>query len=319
MPILNNNWKTDNYKFVGKAFDFQYANLLNELLAVCGKANSKFIDYEITGTGGFGELQPYDGSNLNNVVERRGFKTIIRPEEFTGSAQIGMFQAEADRSGECAKTGKKLGYSAAMTVYNHMLRVLGGAFDATKTGGDGKAFAATDHPVASKSSTGRTYVADPEAGTYSNLTTYTLTVANMGKVETMARKMVTPDGLPLACNLDTLLVSPDLEPEAKKIFGENSRADLMPKKDPSGDTNAANPVYGKKYIVIGGGADGFAPKQWAYCDSTLMKEVFKLVYGHEPSVFETAIDNPLIQLFTAYVRFGIGWGDARQIIFSNPA
>ena len=29
-------------------------------------------------------------------------------------------------------------------------------------------------------------------------------------------------------------------------------------------------------------------------------------------------DNPLIDLYTAYADFGVGWGDARQIIFGDP-
>ena len=32
----------------------------------------------------------------------------------------------------------------------------------------------------------------------------------------------------------------------------------------------------------------------------------------------TELDNPLIDLYTAYVDFDTGWGDARPIIFSNP-
>ena len=32
MPdIFGGNWKSDNYKFVGKAFDFAYADRLNKL------------------------------------------------------------------------------------------------------------------------------------------------------------------------------------------------------------------------------------------------------------------------------------------------
>ena len=71
-------------------------------------------------------------------------------------------------------------------------------------------------------------------------------------------------------------------------------------------------------IVIGGGKDGFSKKQWAVCDRTLMKELVKIVYGTKPTVMENELDNPLIQQFTAYADFGMGWGDSRQIIFSNP-
>ena len=35
--MSNTAWKTDNYKFVGKAFDYAYANRLNKLLAILGE------------------------------------------------------------------------------------------------------------------------------------------------------------------------------------------------------------------------------------------------------------------------------------------
>ena len=36
-------------------------------------------------------------------------------------------------------------------------------------------------------------------------------------------------------------------------------------------------------------------------------------------LMQTALDNPLKDLYTGYVDFGCGWGDGRQIVFSNPA
>ena len=36
-------------------------------------------------------------------------------------------------------------------------------------------------------------------------------------------------------------------------------------------------------------------------------------------VLQSQLDNPLIDMYTAYVDFACGWGDARQIIFGNPS
>ena len=36
------------------------------------------------------------------------------------------------------------------------------------------------------------------------------------------------------------------------------------------------------------------------------------------TVLQSPQDNPLIDLYTAYADFGVGWGDARQIIFGDP-
>ena len=108
MPNNFGNWKTDNYKFVGKAFDFAYADRLNKLSPVVGEVNAKSIDYELTGSGGYGEAPLYDGSNLNTGSLRRGFKTIITPEEFSLSIPVGYKEAKVDKMGETKKVGTKL-------------------------------------------------------------------------------------------------------------------------------------------------------------------------------------------------------------------
>lgn len=40
---MDQAWKTDLYKFVGKSFDFAYANRLNKLLAIMGEENSNSV------------------------------------------------------------------------------------------------------------------------------------------------------------------------------------------------------------------------------------------------------------------------------------
>ena len=193
-----------------------------------------------------------------------------------------------------------------------MLRALSGAFDESKVGGDGVCWANAAHPVASKGSNGRNFVVDEDAGTYSNLVTTALSVSAITDVQSKANRLVTPDGLPFLCELDTLLVSPELEATAKKICGEDARL------DPESANHGANPVHGMKYIVVGGGNDGFTGKQWAVCDRRLMKELFVLAFNTRPEVMESELDNPLKQMFTGYADFAVGWGDARQIFFSIP-
>ena len=306
------DWKTDNYKFVGKSFDYHYADRLNKLSPILGTVVANSIDYEITGTGGYGELQSYNGKDLNEGKQKRGFKTIVTPNEFQLSIPLGYKECKIDKQGECKKVGKRLGDSAAMTVQLHVLRAIGGAFDESKVGGDGVSWANAAHPVASKASSGRSYVVDEEAGTFSNLMAKALSVAAITDAQAMANRFVTPDGLPFMCDFDTLLVSPELEATAKKICGEDARL------DPESPNHGANPVHGMRYIVIGGGADGFSAKQWAVCDRRIMKDVFNLVYNTKPMVLQSEQDNPLIDLYTAYTDFGVGWGDARPIIFSDP-
>ena len=309
-------WKTDNYKFVGKAFDFTYAEHINKLLSIMSEASAKSATYDLTGAGGYGELREYDGSNLNETGIQRGFNNVLRMKEFSLSVPVRYFEAQTDKFGETRKVGTKLGRSAAMSVYMHAMRMFAHAFDADYQGGDGKPWAASDHPVASKGSSGRTFVADPDAGTYSNLGTNALSVSAITAAQAAANRFVTPDGLPFLCEMDTLLVSPELEETAKKICG--TTAALQPKLNPADNTNAANPVYGMQYIVIGGGNDGFKSGQWAVCDRRLMKDMVTLAYLTRPTVLQNELDNPLIDMYTAYAAFDLGWGDGRMIFFNNP-
>lgn len=129
MPANFGNWKTDNYKFVGKAFDFAYADRLNKLSPIVGEVNAKSIDYELTGSGGYGEMAEYDGSNLNTGSMKRGFKTVITPVEYTLSIPVGYKAAKIDKMGETKKVGSKLGDSAALTVYLHLLRMFANAWN----------------------------------------------------------------------------------------------------------------------------------------------------------------------------------------------
>lgn len=312
MPKFS-DWKTDNYKFVGKAFDYAYANYLNKLSPIIGEVNARSVDYEMTGSGGYGEAPRYDGYNLNEGSLHRGFKTIIRPEEYSLSIPVGYKEAKIDKMGETAKVGKKLGQSMATTVYLHVLRMFAHAWNPAYIGGDNVSWASASHPVASLGSNGRTFIPDPDAGTFSNVTTDAFSIAAITAAQTRANHFVTPDGLPFACDFDTVLISPDLEDKAKRFFGEGSK--ILAGNSQETDHN---PVAGMKYLVMGGGNDGFGARQWAVCDRQLMKELVKIIYNTRPMIMQSPQDNPLKDLYTGYVDFGAGWGDARMIIFGNP-
>ena len=143
------------------------------------------------------------------------------------------------------------------------------------------------------------FVPDEDAGTYSNISTDAFSVSAITAAQARANRFLTPDGMPFLCDFDTVLIAPELEEKAKKMFGENAR--LTPTADPESDLNAANPVYGMRYLVMGGGADGFTAKQWAVCDRRLMKELVNIVYNTRPVVMQAPQDNPLKDLYTGYV------------------
>lgn len=319
MPLSNVNvsWKNDLYPLIDKTFDYEYNNKINKLREIVSEDTINSVDYRMEGLGGYGEYSAYDGTNLSAGNQKRGFITIITPAEFNKAIDVSYKFGKIDKQGEAKKVGTRLGYAGAMTVYLHVLRMFGRAFNPAYLGGDGKPWAAADHPVASKGDSNGVSVADPDAGTFSNLITEKLSVQAITKAQTTANRFVTPDGLPFMCDFDTLLVSPELEPRAIEICGKDGK--LVPDKMPDSAENNANPVAGMRYIVIGGGNDGFTEKQWAVCDRTLLKEVAKIVYITKPTVMRAELDNPLIARSVGYCDFATGQSEARPIIFSNPA
>lgn len=311
MPGINENWKADLYPFVGKAFDYEYANYMNKLSALFSEISTNSVDYELTGSGGYGEVPEYDGENLNWGSLARGFKTVITPKEHNLTAAIGYKQAKIDKMGECNKVGSKLARSLAETAYLKILRLFSNAWNPNYVGGDGKSWAATDHPVASMGSEGRKFIADPDAGTFSNSFSDALSVGAITDAQSRATKLITPDGLPFLCEYDLVLCSADLEATCKRMFGENAK--LLP----GSQNNDANPVQDMQYMVLERGLDGFHGNQWAICDKRLMKELVALVYITKPMVMESKSENPLKKAFAAYMDVGAGWGDSRQIQFFN--
>ncbi|MBQ3096120.1 MAG: hypothetical protein IJC53_06790 [Clostridia bacterium] len=308
------DWKTDNYSFVGKAFDYAYDQRMKKMRTIVSESDTNSASYILEGLGGYGEYLPYDGTDLNISRQRRGFATVISPEQFNMTVDIHRKQAKNDLLGETRKVGQRLGYGGAMSVYMKIIRTLGGAFDGM-VGGDGKTWAATDHPVASKGGADATYEVDTEAGTFSNLHTKSFSVEAITEAQSMANRFVTPDGLPFLCNMDLCLISPELEGKAKQFFGEHAK--LTPERLPGGALNDANPVADMSYMVIGGGDAGFTGEQWAVCDRTLLKEIFCVVYNNRPEVLQAELDNPLIDRYVGYIDYAVGWGDARPIVFSN--
>ena len=290
-------WANDMYPLVKKRFDDRYASRMNLIANVAGIVKQDELTYELAGLGGYGELPVYDGKNLTAADGAKAFITTDTPVERALSLPVSYKRAKIDIVGEAEKTGTRLADSAYMTVLSEFYRVFGNAF--TTVGADGVAWASAVHPVNTD-----------KGATFSNLVKTELSVEAITAAQAQAASFVTADGLPFVANFDLLLVSPELEATARTICGEDAL--LTP----------ANGIGGHgqmKYMVCGGGSLGLSGKQWAIADSMLLPEVLKLVYITEPNVVVSPRDNPLVTDYIAYVDFAFGFGDARPIVFSNPA
>ena len=70
-------------------------------------------------------------------------------------------------------------------------------------------------------------------------------------------------------------------------------------------------------MVVGAGDVGFTDYKWAIADSSLLSEVFKLVYVTKPTVLISQNEDPLLCDYVAYVDFAFGHADGRPIVFST--
>lgn len=290
-------WANDMYPLIKKRFDERYSSRMNAISQIAGIVTGADATYELRGLGGYGELPVYEGGELSYGDDSKAYLTTVTPVERALAIPVSYKRAKLDIVGEADKTGVRLADSAYMTVLNEFYRVFGNAF--TTTGADGVPFASRSHPVAKGN-----------GETFSNLLDLELSVSAVAEAQRHAAEFVTADGLPFAANLDLLLVSPELEPVAREICGEDSLV------TPFGTVGGT--PYGMKYMVIGGGGEGFSGSQWAIADSMLLPEVLKLVYITEPTVVVSPRDNPLMTDYIAYVDFAFGFGDARPILFSDP-
>lgn len=292
-------WSSDMYPLVKKRFDDRYASRMNLIGNICGVVKQNELTYELTGLGGYGELPVYSGGELSYADGSKSFLTTVTPTERALAIPVSYKKAKIDIVGEADKTGTRLADSAYMTVLGEFYRMFGNAF--TTKGADGVAWASASHPVNTSE----------ESETFSNLVTTELSVAAICATQAAAAQFVTADGLPFVSNFDLLLVSPELEGTAREICGEDAL--LTPAGGVGGN------AYGMKYMVTGGGGLGFNGKKWALADSMLLPEVLKLVYITEPTVVISPRENPLVADYISYVDFSFGFGDARPIIFADPA
>lgn len=321
MPNIPNFWKTDLLPFIGKSFESTLNNKkkVSAIMNLFGEVTTKSSTYELRGMGDFPTLPKYTGE-LNKINPKRGFVTIARPEEVLGSYEIHYKQWLNDMSGEPKKAGKQLGEAAFTTIFMTLLNLFENAFNPAYKVGDGKAWAAADHYVASKGTKAgsREYDPDLDAGTYSNLITDELSTKAIDKARLLGAKYVTPSGNPYFGEYNLLLVSPENEAQARKLLGVTSQ--YRPAKDPDSAENAASSITDMKgYVVVGGGAAGLQGKQWAIADSSRLADTSLIVYNSKPEVSEGTTATKYSKLFVAYADYDIIVAEPKAIIFSNPA
>jgi len=295
-----NNWRDNVLPVVTKWFDDHLEKRVGLIAQVIGVEHTSNYQNQESSIGGFGEMQKYDGNEIKEMRQYKGFKTTYITEEYAGKRSITFKMAKVDLSGEAKKIGRRMAETAHMTMLMTFYRLFANGFNNSYTGADGKALFASDHPIHGESASG---------DTYSNLGTTVFGIAGITATQTLMRRFVTYDGFPMAAKIDLCLIAPELETLAKQIFG--GAAKMLPQTN----YNDNNPVYDMKYIVI----DGFTAKQWACGDAFLIKEYIKMFVTTDPMVVEQKSSNPFIAEYIGYMDFVMGWSETKMIYGHNPA
>lgn len=295
-------WSEDMYPLVKKAFDDRYGSRMSAIGRAAGIVVQSELSYDVPGLGGYGELAKYN-STLERATSEKIFKKTVVPTERALAIPVKYKDANSDPVLAASRTGIRLADSAFMTVLNEFYRVFGDAYTKADCP-DGKPWASAEHKISTEGS----------SGTYSNVISSELSVSAISEAILAASAFTTADGLPFMGNFDLLFVSPELEETARTICGTSNA--VSPLSHPETGIGA-NPAYGMNYMVAGAGELGLSGKKWAVADSSLLTEIFKLVYVTEPTVLISPTENPLLTDFVAYVDFAFGFADARPIIFST--
>lgn len=292
-------WQDDVYPLVTKWFDDRLDKRKGIIKQVIGYQSTDRIDVQEQGNGGYGLVPKYDGTNIPELNQKRGFKTVYTPEEYAAKASIDYKYAKVDLSGEAKKAGRRMADSLYMTQLRMFYNLFANGFNSNFVGADGKPLFAIDHPI--NNETG--------APTFSNKGNLPFSISAITKTQTEAQRFKTFDNLDFDCEYNLCLIAPELEPKAKEFFGEDAK--LIPESA----ENGANPVKDMNYVVI----KGFSAKQWAVGDKMLMQEYMKMVEITAPMVIRNKPDNPLKTEFVGYMDATMGWSDNRQVYGHDPA
>ena len=292
-------WSNDMYPLVKKSFDERYNSRINIIGSVAGIVKQDALEYSAQNIGGYGELRKYTDNTLSYADTTGTFETKIKPDEHALALPVSYKNIKNNYVEEAKRIGIRLADSAYMTVLNAFYKF----FSSARTEGcyDGTAVANSNHLVR-KGGTDK----------FSNILSEALSVSAICNAQEQANSFVTADGLSFISNFDMLFVSPALEETARNICGADAR--VCPQTNPETGLGG-NPAYGMKYMVIGGASNKLGDTEWAIADSTLLREVFKLVYITEPTVLVSPRENPLVCDYIAYVDFAFGISDVRPIIF----
>lgn len=234
--------------------------------------------------------------NPSSVGWDRGYKTNITPGEFIVELPIRRKFLEDNLYPQIMNPTVMLGDSFTLLTETDAASVFNNAFSSSFKGGDGVALCSASHQNGPDVS-----------GTQSNTNTLALTAANAETVRLAMQAFTDDKGGLLGVNPDTIIVPPQLDKEAHRLFGSPD--------DPDTANRATNPRY-QAYNILRW--DYLTDtNNWFMVDSTRMK--MNLLWDDRiPLDIHLKVGDTSIQAtWIARARYGYGWTDWSWIYGNN--
>ena len=257
-------------------------------------------DYKVSGMGGIGDMQDFDGSITYDAPSQLYDTTFEFPEKALGM-KVEKKLADDDQFGIMDQRPKGLAISKARTREKKAVAVFSESFTATnpagQTGGDGVSLCNASHPYSPDDST-----------TWSNAGSTALSATSVEATRRIGMTSIYTDRGELAdVNYDTLLVPVALEETAWEIINSKGKVDTA--------NNNRNFHFGRYKLAVWFRLTD--SNDWFFMDSALCKMYFYWL-DRINGEFEYDKDfDTKVAKWSVYDRNSCGYADARCIYGHN--
>lgn len=221
--------------------------------------NTELAQEKVTGIGGLGLMQPWDGTVHYDSPEALWTKYYI-PQKYSIGIQIERELWDDAQHTEIKDRVQRATLSVFRTRQLHATSIFNNAFNPNFPGPDGAPLCG-DHPLSPTNST-----------TQSNAGNLPFTIDNIEETRVRMREFTDDRGNRLLLNPDTLIVPPRLEMQAQEFLQSTGRADTA--------DNADNVRKGAYKIVTLDFLDD--SNTWFMVDSGEMKRLLKWFERRKP-------------------------------------
>lgn len=289
--------------------DYAQRSLKNVLYNV---KSSKHYSESITGMTGIGDMVATDGPVPYDEFEEGFAKTFIhqvfkkgieiKRETMDDALLLNMENQAGQLMDAANRTKEKFVHAPFWYATSPTFTLAGKTFQ--NVGADGLTLGHDSHPSHSG-----------KGVTQSNLTTNTLTEANLKTAEEMMINFKIDNGEPGNFVPDTLFVPYKLRHEAYKLVESESTVT----NNSGGNSGIANPYKNSYRVIVSKWLDMIDDDQWFLIDSKYMKKCLYWLNRVELEIESKKDFNTDNWLIKAYERYSLGFTDWRWVVVNKPA